>query len=238
MTSTTPSRRPEVPLQTITPDDVRASVERAKGGLSIAAEEIVWQIEREAWVTLGYKSWDAMREAEYGGAAFMVPPKNRPELVARMRAAGLTQREVADTAGVTAQTIYNDERKARDPKYLGRPMASKAEAEQSTAVKADIRSMQDELLFFVVSARTNNVSEMELVRALNTAMRSLEDDGRDIDGVVRKFVFQPVLDIVLDPDLSEQWRSSWDHETFEPMTADDVRATLAGIASTFGSNPK
>lgn len=234
-----PERRPQLPLQIITPDDVRASVERAKGGLSIAAEEIVWQIEREAWVTLGYRSWDAMREAEYGGAAFMVPAKNRPELVARMRAAGLTQREVADTAGVTEQTIYNDERKVRDPKYLGRPMVSKAEAEGRTnAIREHIRSMQDELLFLVVAGMTNNIPEMELVRALSAAMRSLEDDGRDIDGVVRKFVFQPVLDIVLDPDLSEKWKSQWDHETFEPMTADEVRETLAGIASVFGSNPK
>lgn len=112
--------RPEVPLQVITPELVRASIRRAQRSLEAAATEIVWQIEREAWRTLGYSSWTAMREAEYGGAAFMVPSKSRPEIVARIRAAGLTQREAAETAGVTEQTIYNDERRARDPKYLGR----------------------------------------------------------------------------------------------------------------------
>lgn len=100
--------RPEVPLQVITPELVRASIRRAKRSLEAAAEEIVWQIEREAWRTLGYPTWTAMREAEYGGAAFMVPAKTRPEFVERMRAKGLTQQEIADTAGVSRPTIAAD----------------------------------------------------------------------------------------------------------------------------------
>lgn len=115
--------RPGVPLTVITPDDVRASIRRARKSLIDAANEVVWQIEMEAWRTLGYPSWTAMREAEYGGVAFMVPSKDRPELIARIRAKGITQREAAATTGVTEQTIYNDERKARDPKYLGRHQA-------------------------------------------------------------------------------------------------------------------
>ena len=101
-------RRPEIPLQVITPNDVRASIKRAKVSLEKAAEEIVWQIEREAWRTLGYSSWNAMREAEYGEAAFMVPRKDRPELVGRMRKAGLTQQEIADTAGVSQAQVNAD----------------------------------------------------------------------------------------------------------------------------------
>lgn len=100
--------RPEVPLQVITPADVRASIRRSKASLEKAASEIVWQIEREAWRTLGYSSWTAMREAEYGDAAFMVPSKQRPELVQRMRRKGLTQQEIADTAGVSVGTVNSD----------------------------------------------------------------------------------------------------------------------------------
>lgn len=100
--------RAEVPLQVITPADVRASIARARRSLERAAEEIVWQIEMEAWRTLGYSSWGAMREAEYGGAAFMVPSKNRPELVSRMRAKGLTHKEIGDTAGVSDETVRRD----------------------------------------------------------------------------------------------------------------------------------
>ena len=100
--------RPEVPLQVITQADVRASIKRARKSLEKAAEEIVWQVEREAWITLGYPAWTAMREGEYGGVAFIVPSKNRPELVARMRAKGLTQQEIADTAGVNHATVSRD----------------------------------------------------------------------------------------------------------------------------------
>lgn len=100
--------RPEVPLQVITPADVRASIRRAKASLEKAANEIVWQIEREAWVTLGYSSWTAMREAEYGEAAFMVPSKQRPELVQRMKAKGLTNADIASTAGVSDETVRRD----------------------------------------------------------------------------------------------------------------------------------
>ena len=107
-----------VPLVVITPDDVRASIKRAKRSLEKAAEEIVWQIEMESWKTLQYTSWNAMREAEYGDAAFMVPRKDRPELVGRMRAAGLTNQEIANTAGVTEKTVRND---VRESEYSDSP---------------------------------------------------------------------------------------------------------------------
>lgn len=110
---------PEIPLQVITPDLVKASVRRARRNLEAAAEEIVWQIEMEAWRTLGYPSWTAMREAEYGGAAFMVPSKNRPEIVARIKAVEvgrtvrgnakyLTDQEIANTVGVSRAQVQDD----------------------------------------------------------------------------------------------------------------------------------
>src|SRR5699024_2533634 len=103
----------------ITAADVRASIRRAKKSLEAAAAEIVWQIEMEAWRTLGYSSWTAMREAEYGGAAFMVPSKSRPEIVARIKeievgrtARGgtkhLTIQEIAETAGVSERQVKRD----------------------------------------------------------------------------------------------------------------------------------
>lgn len=99
---------PQVPIRLITPADVRASIKRAKASLEKAAEEIVWQIEMESWRTLGYSSWNAMREAEYGDAAFMVPRKDRPELEARMKRAGLKNADIASTAGVSERTVERD----------------------------------------------------------------------------------------------------------------------------------
>ncbi|MGP5640783.1 hypothetical protein ACTXPS_15225 [Brachybacterium tyrofermentans] len=49
-----------------------------------------------------------MNTSSAGGAAFMVPSKSRPEIVARIRASGLTQQEIADTAGVNAATVSRD----------------------------------------------------------------------------------------------------------------------------------
>lgn len=108
--------RPEVPIQVITQADVRASIRRARKSLEDAASEIVWQIEMEAWRTLGYSSWTAMREAEYGGAAFMVPSKSQPEIVRRIKAIEvgrtarggskhLTDQEIADTAGISRRQV-------------------------------------------------------------------------------------------------------------------------------------
>ena len=110
---------PEVPLQIITPELVRKSIKRARKSLEDAAKEIIWQIEREAWVTLGYSSWGAMREHEYGGAAFVVPGKNRPEIVERIKAIEigrtargnakhLTNKEIAMTVGISETQVRED----------------------------------------------------------------------------------------------------------------------------------
>lgn len=111
--------RPHIPISLITEADVRASIKRARRGLEKAADEIVWQIEMEGWKTLGYTSWSAMREAEYGGAAFMVPSKSRPEFVARIKqievgktvrggSKHLTDQEIAETVGVSRRQVQDD----------------------------------------------------------------------------------------------------------------------------------
>ena len=99
--------------------EVMASVDRTKSSLEDAAQEIIWQIERSAWEVLGYRDWNEMREEVYGGAAFMVPRAERPELVARMRRLGLTQQEIAETAGVNIATVSRDLANARSSEPEG-----------------------------------------------------------------------------------------------------------------------
>ena len=136
----TVSARPEIPLQLITPADVRASIARARRSLERAAEEIVWQIEMQAWRTLGYSSWTAMREAEYGGAAFMVPSKSRPEIVARIKeieigrtARGgskhLTDQEIADTVGVSRRQVQDDLNENNEVRSSAQNVAPSPEAD-------------------------------------------------------------------------------------------------------------
>lgn len=115
----TVATRPEIPLQVITPDDVRASIQRAKSSLERAAAEVIWQVERQAWRTLGYSSWGAMLKAEYGGVAVMLPSSVRPEVVAQMKAIEvgktvrggpkrLTDQEIGDTFGVSRSRVQDD----------------------------------------------------------------------------------------------------------------------------------
>lgn len=138
--------RPHVPLQVITQADVRASVRRAKKSLEDAAKEIVWQIEMEAWRTLGYSSWGAMREAEYGGAAFMVPSKSRPEIVARIRAQGLTNQEIADTAGVSEATVRRDVAQSSNDDWPSTVTNSRGEQRPATYARADEDVIEAEIV--------------------------------------------------------------------------------------------
>lgn len=89
-------------------ESAMVSVDRARTHLEAAAEEVVRQINGRAWIALGYESWDDMREAEYRGAAVIVPRADRPELVAKLRAEGLSQREIGDTLGVTDVQVGRD----------------------------------------------------------------------------------------------------------------------------------
>lgn len=148
--------RPEVPLRVITPADVRASISRARRSLEKAAEEIVWQIEMEAWRTLGYSSWGAMREAEYGGAAFMVPSKSRPEIVARIKqieigrsARGgskhLTDQEIADTVGVSRRQVQDDLNENNEVRSSAQNVAPSPEADDAV-IDAEVIEDEDDFV--------------------------------------------------------------------------------------------
>jgi hypothetical protein len=92
----------------LTAEQARESVEQTKRGLEAAANEIVRQINGRAWISLGYQSWDEMREAEYSGAAVIVPRADRPQLSARLAAEGLSQKQISETLGVSQATVSGD----------------------------------------------------------------------------------------------------------------------------------
>jgi hypothetical protein len=92
----------------LTFEEAQESVARTKRDLASAADEIVRQINGRAWLCFGCASWDEMREKVYGGAAVMVPRADRPELVAKLRAEGLSQRQVAETIGVSQGLVSRE----------------------------------------------------------------------------------------------------------------------------------
>lgn len=89
---------------------VRASVRRVIDHAESIWDEWAWQVERETWTVLGYASWDEMRRGEYGNLTSISAPRaERPELIARFRGVGLTQRETAETLGVGVNTVARHE---------------------------------------------------------------------------------------------------------------------------------
>lgn len=97
--------------ESITEADVDASIERVRRHAESIWDEWAWQVENRTWEIKGYSSWDEMRREVYGGLTNVTAPRaERPELVQRFRAAGLTQRETAETLGVSVRTVkYDDE---------------------------------------------------------------------------------------------------------------------------------
>lgn len=109
----------------VTAADARTSIDLARGHLADAGKEIVWQVRNKVWHVLGYSDWDEMREAEYGGAAVIVPSADRPELSAALYDEGLTPKQVGATFGVSDRTVDRDVRQMSNvpptrPDSLGR----------------------------------------------------------------------------------------------------------------------
>lgn len=92
----------------ITHADVRASVDRAKNHVSGFWAEIKWQVDHEAWLVLGYETFDAMWEAEYEKLDVSIKRDKRPELVAALRSVGQTQQQIAEKLRVGTQTVNRD----------------------------------------------------------------------------------------------------------------------------------
>lgn len=100
----------------ISAEEVRESIARVIAHAESIWDEWAWQVENRTWTVLGYSSWDAMRSGEYGSLSSVVAPRaERPELVARFRGAGLTQKETAATLGVAVPTV----KRAEHPEWKG-----------------------------------------------------------------------------------------------------------------------
>lgn len=93
---------------TVSYGEVKQSITIARESGAKFFEQIVWQIENEAWSVLGYADWDEMRDAEYGEIGVVVPRADRPEIVSRLRRVGMKQKDIAETLGVSQPTVAAD----------------------------------------------------------------------------------------------------------------------------------
>lgn len=95
-----------VVMDTISETEVRASIQRVISHAESIWDEWAWQVENKTWLVLNYSSWDEMRRAEYSAVTSVTAPRaERPELVARFRNAGLTQKQTAETLGIHQATV-------------------------------------------------------------------------------------------------------------------------------------
>lgn len=192
----------------LTESEARESVATAKRGLEAAADEIVRQIGGRAWVALGYADWDQMREAEYRGAAVIVPRAGRPEIVARLREEGLSQKQIGETLGVDQKTVSNDVRNIPNvtpvrTDSLGRqqptskprpaaveplPEAPLVEQQPSPRVAAWLESDQ--------SLQDSNYMQ-EFTRALHRSQAYLEFDAERIGSLSDDLVMRVIDDLVI-----------------------------------------
>ncbi|MFF2452127.1 hypothetical protein [Isoptericola sp. NPDC058082] len=177
----------DVDTTAMTEAEARASVDEAKQSITRFAECIVEQVERRAWLALGHGSWAEMREAEYGGeASFLVPTAKRRELVARLRAAGLTQREIAATAGVAERTVrydLNGTGKIAGPAVADEPCGRCVLCTGERPKRADRRSTREEALATQDAIHRNLTSGEIALWYLAALCSDVADLDHDLDDI-------------------------------------------------------
>jgi transposase-like protein len=90
-----------------TADQARQLTDRIK-----VAVEGTWLLIQEAytsrtWAVLGYDSWDAYCNVEFGHARLRLPREERQEVVASLRESGLSVRSIASATGLSTGTVGN-----------------------------------------------------------------------------------------------------------------------------------
>lgn len=89
-------------------DEAKQRLERVKSGVERIWDDLVVLYQGRAWQVLGYQSWDALCDAEFGGTRIALPRQQRQEIVCDMREAGLSTRAIASAIGVTHVTVQHD----------------------------------------------------------------------------------------------------------------------------------
>jgi hypothetical protein len=89
-------------------ESARAVTNRIRQCVAVAHEEIVHAYKGRAWTAMGYKSWDDYCEGEFGGARLPIPKADRSEVVALLRAEGMSTRAISSAVGVSVGTVHAD----------------------------------------------------------------------------------------------------------------------------------
>lgn len=93
---------------TLDRDEAKQRVERVKSGVERIWDDLVVLYQGRAWQVLGYQSWDALCDAEFGGTRIALPRQQRQAVVCDLRDAGMSTRAIASAVGVAVGTVASD----------------------------------------------------------------------------------------------------------------------------------
>lgn len=92
-------------------EQARARADRIRSGMRVLAEwqqDVIAAYAARDWDALGYETWDAYIDGEYGEHRVRLPREQRREIVAGMSAAGMSTRAIGAAVGVDHKTVVND----------------------------------------------------------------------------------------------------------------------------------
>ena len=86
-------------------DTARARVQRIRAHVEDVKAEIVAAYQERDWEALGYSSWDAYCEGEFGGG-IAIPKSERGDLVFTLREAGMSYRAIEAATDMGRDTVH------------------------------------------------------------------------------------------------------------------------------------
>jgi hypothetical protein len=98
-------------VQPSTAEEARSRADRIRSGMQVLAQwqtDVIAAYAARDWTALGYETWAAYLDGEYGEHRVRLPRDQRREIVAGMAQAGMSTRAIGSAIGVDQKTVVND----------------------------------------------------------------------------------------------------------------------------------
>lgn len=107
-----------VPTDAIGAIEARELTRQIRTGLEHSYSLIIAAWRGRAWLSMGYSSWDAYCQGEFGNLALQPPREERPAVVLSLREAGMSVRAIVSATGLGRGTVAREVR-AGSPSFEG-----------------------------------------------------------------------------------------------------------------------
>lgn len=87
--------------------EARERVDRVKAAVESGRQDLVALWRGRAWIALGYETWDALCDVEFG-VRMALPRDERREIVSGLRREGMSTRAIGSALGVDQKTVVRD----------------------------------------------------------------------------------------------------------------------------------